>query len=61
MNTRPNNDIRDMLKCCKVTQYELSKALGIGETTLYRRLRDELQEDQKEIYIEAIKKLASKD
>lgn len=50
-----------MLKCCKVTQYELSKALGIGETTLYRRLRDELQEDQKEIYIEAIKKLASKD
>lgn len=59
MKTRPNQDIRDTLKQYELTQYELSKALGIGETTLYRRLRDELPEDQKQEYMNAIKKLAS--
>ena len=59
MKTRPNQGIRDTLKLYGLTQYELSKALGIGETTLYRRLRDELPEDQKQEYMNAIKKLAS--
>ena len=54
MKTRPNQDIRDTLKLYGLTQYELSKALGIGETTLYRRLRDELPEDQKQEYMNAI-------
>ncbi len=57
--TRANQDIRDMLKDNGLTQWDLCKALGIGETTLYRRLRDELQEDQKQEYMNAIKKLAS--
>lgn len=56
---RANQDIKNMLKDNGLTQYELSKALGIGETTLYRRLRDELPEDQKQEYMNAIKKLAS--
>ena len=55
--TKPNQDIRDMLKDNGLTQYELSKALGIGETTLYRRLRDELPEDQKQEYMKAIEML----
>lgn len=59
MKTRPNQDVRDTLKLYGLTQYKLSKALGIGETTLYRRLRDELPEDQKQEYMNAIKKLAS--
>ena len=59
MKTKPNKDIRDMLKLYGFTQWDLCKALGIGETTLYRRLRDELPEDQKQEYMNAIKKLAS--
>ena len=59
MKSRPNQDIKDTLKLYGLTQYELSKALGIGETTLYRRLRDELPEDQNQEYMNAIKKLAS--
>ena len=55
--TKPNQDIRDMLKDNGLTQYELSKALGIGETTLWRRLRDELSEDQKQEYMKAIEML----
>lgn len=55
--TRANQDIRDMLKDNGLTQYELSKALGIGETTLYRRLRDELPEDQKQEYKKVIEML----
>ena len=47
MKTRPNQEIRDTLKLYGFTQWDLCKALGIGETTLYRRLRDELPEDQK--------------
>lgn len=59
MKTRPNQEIRDTLKLYGFTQWDLCKALGIGETTLYRRLRDELPEDQKQEYMNAIKKLAS--
>lgn len=55
--TRANQDIRDMLKDNGLTQWDLCKALGIGETTLYRRLRDELPEDQKREYKKAIEML----
>ena len=46
-----------MLKDNGLTQWDLCKALGIGETTLYRRLRDELPEDQKQEYKKAIEML----
>lgn len=55
--TRANQDIRDMLKDNGLAQWDLCKALGIGETTLYRRLRDELPEDQKQEYKKAIEML----
>lgn len=55
--TRANQDIRDMLKDNGLTQWDLCKALGIGETTLYRRLRDELPEYQKQEYKKAIEML----
>lgn len=55
--TRANQDIRDMLKDNGLTQWDLCKALGIGETTLYRRLRDELPEGQKQEYKKAIEML----
>lgn len=46
IRTKPNQDIRDMLKDNGLTQWDLCKALGLSEMTLYRRLRDELPEDQ---------------
>lgn len=55
--TKPNQDIRDMLKDNGPTQWDLCKALGIGETTIYRRLRDELPEDQKQEYMKVIERL----
>lgn len=54
---KANQDIRDMLKDNGLTQWDLCKALGIGETTLYRRLRDELPEDQKQEYKKVIEML----
>ena len=57
--TRPNQEIRDTLKLYGFTQWDLCKALGIGETTLYRRLRDELSEDQKQEYMKVIEMLIS--
>lgn len=59
MKTRPNQDIRDMLKDNGLTQWDLCKALELSEMTLYRRLRDELPKDQTQEYMNAIKKLAS--
>lgn len=59
MKTRPNQEIRDTLKLYGLTQWDLCKALELSEMTLYRRLRDELPEDQKQEYMNAIKKLAS--
>ena len=42
-----NQKIRDAMKLHGVKQWELAKALGIGETTLCRKLRFELSpEDQ---------------
>ena len=32
----------------EVTQYKLSKLLGVSEMTVYRRLRDELPEDEQD-------------
>lgn len=54
---RANQDIKDMLKDNGLTQWDLCKALGVGETTLYRRLRDELPEDQKQEYMKVIEGL----
>lgn len=54
---RANQDIKDMLKDNGLTQWDLCKALGVGETTLWRRLRDELPEDQKQEYMKVIEGL----
>lgn len=55
--TKPNQDIRDMLKDNGLTQWDLCKALELSEMTLYRRLRDELPEDQKQEYMKVIERL----
>lgn len=55
--TKPNQDIRDMLKDNGLTQWDLCKALELSEMTLYRRLRDELPEEQKQEYMKVIERL----
>ena len=55
--TKPNQDIRDMLKDNGLIQWDLCKALELSEMTLYRRLRDELPEDQKQEYMKVIERL----
>lgn len=55
--TKPNQDIRDMLKDNGLTQWDLCKALELSEMTLYRCLRDELPEDQKQEYMKVIERL----
>lgn len=37
-----------------LTQYDLSKILGVSEMTVYRRLRDELPEDEQDRIIALI-------
>ena len=41
-----NKRIRIKMVEYDITQYGLSKLLGVSEMTVYRRLRDELPEDE---------------
>ena len=50
-----NIKIRTELKEKKITQYELARLMGIGETTLCRRLRDELPAEEQDRIIELIR------
>lgn len=43
-----NKKIRMKLLEHELTQYGLSKILGVSETTVYRRLRDELPEEEQD-------------
>ena len=53
-----NSSIRNYLKESNVKQWELANSLNIGETTLVRRLRKELPEDEKKELFNAISKLS---
>lgn len=53
-----NMDIRDEMRRCRIFGAELSDELGIAESTLYRKLRHELDEDDKKKILAAIHKLA---
>lgn len=57
MKTKANQELKKLMKDNCISQHDLSKELGISDTTLWRRLRDELEEDQKEFYINAIHKI----
>lgn len=43
-----NIDIRMKIKQYGVTTYQVAKRLGIHENSLYRRLREELSEEEKQ-------------
>ena len=55
LRDKPNAEIRIAMIEKGISQWELAGILGIGETTLCRRLRTELPKDQKAQILKAIK------
>lgn len=49
-----NNSIREYAKKRGVYMYQIAEFLGIGEATINRWLRSELDSDKKELIINAI-------
>ncbi len=49
-----NLDIKNKLKEMKVTQWKLADKLNIGETTLVRKLRKELDKNEKQKILKII-------
>ena len=43
-----NKKVRLKMMEHEITQYGLSKLMGVSEMTVYRRLRDELPEDEQD-------------
>ena len=54
-----NSDIRIAAFENGIKHWEIAKKMGIGETTLSRRLRNELPEEEKEKILSAIGTLAA--
>ena len=53
-----NIEIRQALKEKRLFSYEVAEALGIAETTMSRKMRKELDADEKKKILEVIDKLA---
>lgn len=51
-----NSDIRTLLKKHNIKHWKLADLLGVSETTLVRKLRKELSEEEKEKIFNIIKK-----
>ena len=54
-----NLDVRFAAKAASVPFWKIGEVLGVSEVTIIRRLRKELSPEQKRIYFDAIKKIAS--
>ena len=55
---KPNRKIREALFFNEVYQWELAKALGISESTLCRKLRNSIPEEEEKEMIDAITYIA---
>ena len=55
----PNLDIRFKAKSLGVPLWKVAKEMGIGENTLYRKLRRELSVEEKKRFFAAIQKIAA--
>ena len=54
-----NREIKEKMKAANVHQWQVAKEIGISEYTFCRWLRDEpLQEDRKQLILEAVEKLS---
>lgn len=54
---KANMDIRLMITAIGLRNYQVAAALGIGETTFCRMLRNELSSEKKQEVLDAIKKM----
>ena len=53
-----NREIRIYLMEHNIRHFELAKKIGLSETTLYRRLREELPTEEKDRFISALIEIA---
>lgn len=58
--TKANADIRTELKAKGIPVYAVADVMGVHENTLFRRLRHELSEQEKQKFISIIDKLSVK-
>ncbi len=56
MENVANSNIRNSLKKHNLKHWKLAQLLGISESTLVRKLRNELSKDEKEQILEVISK-----
>lgn len=57
---KANIEIREMLKEKKIPVYAVAAVMGVSENTIFRRLRFELPEADKKMYIRIINELAAR-
>lgn len=52
-----NKEIKDSIKNANLFQWQIAEALGIGESTLCRKMRKEISEVEKKLILKTIDKL----
>jgi hypothetical protein len=57
MRSKPNQDIRAMIKKSNVHAYEVADLIGVHENTLFRMLRRQLTDEEKKRIFIAIETL----
>ena len=55
---KPNSDVRNTIKRLGLCTWQVADRLRIHENTLYRRLRKELSQEEKEIILKVIQDIA---
>lgn len=59
--TKANTDIREAMRTKKVPVYAVADVMGVHENTLFRRLRYELSEQEKQKYFCIIDEISEKE
>ena len=59
--TKANTDIREAMRIKKVPVYAIADVMGVHENTLFRRLRYELSEQEKQKYFCIIDEISEKE
>lgn len=59
--TKANTDIRAIMREKKVPVYAIGATLGVHENTIFRRLRFELSDQDKQKFIQIIDSIAEQD
>jgi hypothetical protein len=58
--TKPNQDIRDLIRNSNVFNWQVCEQLGIGDNTFYRMLRKPLTDADKKRILAAIEAIKGK-